>query len=83
MLKCLGPNAAMLAMSEVYEGIYGTNQSTPKMMWLFRRVEFYWTKLIVDCKYYKGCQVCPKFDNIQMVPATELHPIIKPWPFRG
>jgi len=40
--------------------------------------------MIADCfKYYKGCQVCKKFGDLQLVPAAELHPIIKPWPFRG
>ena len=37
-----------------------------------------------DCfKYYKGCQVCQKFGDVQIIPAAELHPIIKPWLFRG
>jgi hypothetical protein len=37
-----------------------------------------------DCfEYYKGCQDCEKFGNIQRVPASALNPIIKPWPFRG
>jgi hypothetical protein len=37
-----------------------------------------------DCfEYYKGCQDCQKFGNIQRVPASALNPIIKPWPFRG
>jgi hypothetical protein len=40
--------------------------------------------MIVDCfKYYKGCQVCQKFGDLRLVPAAELHTIIKPWPFRG
>jgi hypothetical protein len=26
--------------------------------------------------------VCQKFGDLHLVPATELHPIIKPWPFR-
>jgi hypothetical protein len=40
--------------------------------------------MIADCfKYYKGCQVCQKFGDLQLVPAAELHRIIKPWPFRG
>jgi hypothetical protein len=34
-------------------------------------------------KYYKGCQVFQKFGDLQLVPAAELHPIIKPWPLRG
>jgi hypothetical protein len=39
---------------------------------------------IADCfKYYKGCQVCQKLGDLQLAPAAELHPIIKPWPFRG
>jgi hypothetical protein len=40
--------------------------------------------MIADCfKYYKGCQVCQKFRDLQLVPIVELHHIIKPWPFRG
>jgi hypothetical protein len=34
-------------------------------------------------KYYKGCQACQRFRKIQMVLATIMNPIIKPWPFRG
>jgi transposase InsO family protein len=34
-------------------------------------------------KYYKGCQACQRFKKIQMVPASVMNPIIKPWPFRG
>jgi hypothetical protein len=84
LLKCLGPGDAILAMAKVHEGICGTHQSAPKMKWLLRRSGFYWPNMIADCfKYYKGCQVCQKFGDLQLVPAAELHPIIKPWPFRG
>jgi len=37
-----------------------------------------------DCfRYYSGCEECQKFGNIQLVLAAILHPIIKPWSFRG
>jgi hypothetical protein len=40
--------------------------------------------MIADCfRYYKGCEECQKFENIQLVPTAMLDPIIKPWPFRG
>jgi hypothetical protein len=40
--------------------------------------------MIAGCfKYYKVCQVCQKFGNLQLVPTSELHHIIKHWPFRG
>jgi hypothetical protein len=40
--------------------------------------------MIADCfRYYKGCEECQKHGDVQLVPATLLHPIIKPWPFRG
>jgi hypothetical protein len=71
-------------MGEVHEGICGTHQSAPKMKWLLRRCGFYWPTMIADCfRYYQGCEECQKFDNIQLVPATMMHPIIKLWPFRG
>jgi hypothetical protein len=41
LLKCLGPDDAILAMAEVHEGICGTHQSAPKMKWLLRRSGFY------------------------------------------
>jgi hypothetical protein len=40
--------------------------------------------MIEDCfKYYKGCQACQRFGKIQMVPASVMNNIIKPWPLRG
>jgi hypothetical protein len=40
--------------------------------------------MLEDCfKYYKGCQACQRFGKIQIVPASVMNPIIKPWPFRG
>jgi hypothetical protein len=84
LLKCLGPDQVRLAMAEVHEGICGTHQSTPKMKWLLRRTCFYWPTMIADCiRYNKGCGECQKHGDVQLVPAAFLHPIMKPWPFRG
>jgi hypothetical protein len=84
LLKCLDHDQAKIAMGEVHEGICGMQQSAPKMKWLLIRVGFYWPTMIVDCfRYYKGCEECQKFGNMQMVPTATLHPIIKPWPFGG
>jgi hypothetical protein len=80
LLKCLGPDQARLAMAELHEGIRGTHQSAPKMKWLLRRACFYWPTMIADCfRYYKGCEECQKYGDVQLVPAALLHPIIKPW----
>jgi len=71
-------------MGEVHEGICGTHQLARKMKWLLRGADFYWPTMLSDCfKYYKGCEECQRFGNIQLVPAALLHPIIKPWPFKG
>jgi hypothetical protein len=79
LLKCLDHDKAKIAMGEVHEGICGTHQLAPKMKWLLRRSRFYWPTMITNClRYYKGCEECQKFGNMQMVPAATLHPIIKP-----
>jgi hypothetical protein len=40
--------------------------------------------MLKDCiEFAKGCQECQRHAGIQHVPASELHSIIKPWPFRG
>ncbi|KAK1693206.1 hypothetical protein QYE76_009903 [Lolium multiflorum] len=84
LLKCLGPAESNRLLHEVHEGACGTHQSAHKMKWLIRRSGFYWPTMLEDCfKYYKGCQACQNFGSIQMVPASAMNPIIKPWPFRG
>jgi hypothetical protein len=84
LLKCLDHDQTKIAMGEIHEGIFGTHQLAPKMKWLLRRAGFYWPTINGDCfHYYKGCEDCQKFGNIQMVHVATLHPIIKPWSFRG
>jgi hypothetical protein len=40
--------------------------------------------MLNDCfRYYKGCESCQKFRDVQLAPAAMLHPIIKPWLFRS
>jgi hypothetical protein len=71
-------------LHEVHEGACGTHQSAHKMKWLIRRSGYYWPTMLEDCfNYYKGCQACQRLRKIQMVPASVMNLIIKPWPFRG
>jgi hypothetical protein len=84
LLKCLGPVESNRLLHGVHEGTCGTHQSAHKMKWLIRRSGYYWPTMLEDCfKYYKGCQACQRFGKIQMVPASVMNPIIKPWLFRG
>jgi len=54
------------------------------MKWLIFQQGLYWTSIVKDCiEFAKGCQECQKHAGIQHVPASELHSIIKTWPFRG
>jgi hypothetical protein len=54
------------------------------MKWLLHRARFCWLTMLNDCfRYYKGCESCQKFGDVQLAPAAMLHPIIKPWSFRG
>jgi hypothetical protein len=71
-------------MGEVYEGICGTHQSAHKIKLLLHHTGFYWPTMLNDCfRYYKGCESCQKFGDVQLALATILHPIIKPWSFHG
>jgi ribonuclease HI len=84
LLKCLGPIESNQILHEVHEGTCGTHQSAHKMKWLIRRSGYYWPDMLEDYfKYYKGCQAYQRFGKIQIVPASAMNPIIKPWPFRG
>ena len=60
-----------------------SHQSAFKMKWIIRRNGYFWPTMLEDCfTYYKGCQKCQKFGNVQRAPASAMNPIIKPWPFR-
>jgi hypothetical protein len=83
LLKCLGSDKFKIAMGEVHEGIRCSYQSAHKIKWLLHRVGFYWPTMLKDCfRYYKGCESCQKFRDVQLAPAAMLHLIIKAWPFR-
>ncbi|CAJ2644769.1 unnamed protein product [Trifolium pratense] len=84
LLKCLNENEAYVAVSNAHSGACGAHQAGHKMKWLLFRQGLYWPSMLKDCiEYAKGCQECQKHAGIQHVPASELHSIIKPWPFRG
>ena len=73
-------------MGEIHEGvdIFGRPylRIALKMKWMIRRNGYFWPTILEDCfKYFKGCQGCQKFGNIQRAPASAMNPIIKPWPF--
>lgn len=54
------------------------------MKWLLFRQGIYWPSILKYCiEFAKGCQEFQRHAGIQHMPASELHAIIKPWPFRG
>jgi hypothetical protein len=54
------------------------------MKWLLCRAGFYWPSMLNDClRYYKGCELCQKFGDVQLAQTAMLHPIFKPWLFHG
>jgi hypothetical protein len=80
LLRCLGSDQSKIAIGEVHECICGTHHSAQKIKWLLRRVGFYWPTMLNDYfRYYKGCESCQKFIDMQLAPAAMLHHIIKPW----
>ncbi|WJX89440.1 hypothetical protein P8452_71439 [Trifolium repens] len=84
LLKCLNEAEAYIAISDVHSGTCGSHQAGHKMKWLLFRQGLYWPSMLKDCiEFAKGCQECQRHSGIQHVPASELHSIVKPWPFRG
>jgi len=80
----LGDDEARSLMGEIHEGVCGAHQSAFKMKWMIRTNGYSWPIILEDFfKYFKGCQGCQKFGNIQRAPASAMNPIVKPWPFRG
>nr|KYP75499.1 Pro-Pol polyprotein [Cajanus cajan] len=84
LFKCLGTHESYIAMAEIHEGICGAHQAGEKMKWVLSRKGLYWPTMFKDCiEFARSCEECQKHGPIQKVPASELHSIIKPWPFRG
>ena len=73
-----------MLMGKVHEGICGAHQPAYRMKWIIRRTGYFWPTILEDCfEYYKGCQDCQRFGNVQKSPASAMNSIIKPWPFQG
>ncbi|XP_050890001.1 uncharacterized protein LOC127095338 [Lathyrus oleraceus] len=84
LLKCLSKIEACIALSSVHGGGYGAHQVDHKMKWLLFRQGMYWPTMLKYCmEFSKGCQECQVHAGIQHVPTSELHSIVKPWPFKG
>ncbi|XP_058747191.1 uncharacterized protein LOC131620203 [Vicia villosa] len=83
LLKCLGENEAFVSVSNVHSGTCDAHQAGQKMRWLLMRSGVYWPSMLKDCiEFSRGCQECQLHGGIQHMPVSELHMIIKPWPFR-
>jgi hypothetical protein len=66
LLQCLGQEEAKRMMSELHDGLCGAHQSAYRMKWVIRKTGCYWLTMLEDCfEYYKGCQDCQRFGNIQ------------------
>jgi hypothetical protein len=69
LLRCLDKEEAKVLMGEIYEGVCGSLPSAYKMKWVIRRNGYFWPTMLEDCfTYYKGCQECQKFGNVQRAP---------------
>jgi hypothetical protein len=83
LLKCLSGEQIKVAMGEVHEGMCGTHQSAHKMKWMLKRAGFYWPTMVADCfKYFKRCEACQRFGDVQLVPTSMMRPVMKHWSFR-
>ncbi|XP_059663931.1 uncharacterized protein LOC132309660 [Cornus florida] len=84
LLRCLSRNESMRIMVESHLGICGVYQARIKMRWLLRRYDYYWKNILKDCKEFaKTCIACQEYGPVQRVPAINMQPIVKIWPFRG
>lgn len=84
LLKCLSEAEKYVDLSNVHGGACGAHQVGQKMKWLLFRQGMYWPTMLKDCiEFTKGCQKFQRHAGIQHVPASELHSIMNPWPFRG
>jgi hypothetical protein len=54
------------------------------MKWMIKTAGLYWPTMMEDyVKYFKGYEACPRFGNIQVAPASMLHPHSETMPFSG
>ncbi|XP_058758982.1 uncharacterized protein LOC131632216 [Vicia villosa] len=82
LLKCLRESEAYIVVSSVHSGACGAHQAEHKMKWILMRSSVYWPSILKDCnEFAKDCQECQMHGGIQHIPASELHAIVKPWPF--
>ncbi|XP_058764522.1 uncharacterized protein LOC131637974 [Vicia villosa] len=84
LLKYLGESEALVSVSNVHSGTCDAHQAEKKIRWLLMHSGVYWPSMLKECiEFARGCQECQLHGGIQHMPVSELHTIVKPWPFRG
>ncbi|XP_058220656.1 uncharacterized protein LOC131330914 [Rhododendron vialii] len=83
-LRCLGKEESQQAMEESHSGIYGAQQSSPKLHFRVKRMGYYWPTMVKDClNYAKRCQAYQFHANFIHQPPEPLHPTVALWPFNA
>lgn len=73
---------AIKVMNEVYAGVCGGHQSSPKLQYQLNRLDYYWPTMLVDyIEYAKQCHIFQLHNNYGHVPAEPLHTTSCSWPF--
>lgn len=84
LLKCLSESEAYLEIFNIYSGLCGVHQEGYKVKWILFQQGVYWPTILKDyIEFSITIQDCKKNAGVQHFPASELHSIAKPWPFRG
>lgn len=73
-----------VTLEEDHEWTCGSHQDGEKIKWTLFQLGIYWPTIFKDfINYANAYEECKKYGPIQQVPTSELHSILKPWPFRG
>lgn len=83
-MKFLNESEEYVEVFDVHNGSCGAHQAGHKMKWIVFRQGVYRPTMLKNCiEFTKGCKHCQKHVAIQHVNASELHLVVKPWPFKG
>nr|XP_017239614.1 PREDICTED: uncharacterized protein K02A2.6-like [Daucus carota subsp. sativus] len=82
LLKCVGPDEALVAMTEIHSGICGEHTSGKSMALKLIKHRIFWPTLRADCEEFtKKCKPCQLYGAMNHRPATGFSASQAPCPF--
>ena len=81
-LRCVKEDEAKYILEEVHEGICEDHIGARSLVGKIIKVVYFWPTMQNEANaFFKRCDKCQRYGNVQQMPVEKMTAITSPWPF--